>query len=104
MLRIRGQVDPLLSGEMGALCMVAVTLDGRDDDTAIGQLNALPAVLSSVRTTGESQLMMTAGAASTAAMVQTILQVVRRVPGVVTTETWQVIRYVKMIRHFTRIH
>jgi DNA-binding Lrp family transcriptional regulator len=104
LLRIRGQVDPVLAGELSALCMIAVTLDGRNDADAVQRINDLPIVLASTRTTGTFQLMISAGATDSSALVRSILRDLRTTPGVVATETWEVIRFVKQTSHFARFH
>lgn len=102
LLRIRGQIDPVLASELRCLAFVALELDGAQDDQVIAKLLSLPSVLSATRTTGPSQLLITLGAPNRMALASSVNRDIREIPGVRSTQTWEILRFVKMLSHFAR--
>ncbi|MGM7668025.1 Lrp/AsnC family transcriptional regulator [Microbacterium sp. A93] len=102
LLRIRGQVDPVLAQELRSLAIVSIVLEGTQDDEVVAQLVAMPSVLGCVRTSGTGQLLVNLGTSSRSALVDSIQKEIRRIPGIRSTQTWEIVRFVKMLSHFAR--
>jgi Lrp/AsnC family transcriptional regulator for asnA, asnC and gidA len=102
LLRIRGQVDPVLADELSSIAFVAVELDGNRDDEAIARMLEHRYVLSCTKTTGSAQLLLNLGAPDRASLADFIMKEVRAVQGVRAAQTWEIVRFVKMLSHYTR--
>lgn len=102
LLCIRAQIDPFLAQELAAMAYVGISVEGRAVDEVIQQLVAMPAVFSLWRSSGRCQLMAAVGASERLALIGAVMNDIQSLPGVRSTETWEIVRYIKMSSYLVR--
>ena len=91
MLRITAQVDPYRVGSVGAWAFVGLQTEGGATRAVADKLTTMPEVSLAVITAGRHDLLIHVAAPSRTALVDLVLNDIRDLPGVRTTETWEVI-------------
>ncbi|KAA0233896.1 MAG: hypothetical protein JJLCMIEE_01115 [Acidimicrobiales bacterium] len=103
MLRICAQIDPYLTGRVGAWAYVAIDLSGADMPRVAAELAAMPEVLILSVTTGDHDLVAFTVAPSRAALVDVVLDEIRAIRGIRTADTAEVTRTVKLEYRWARL-
>jgi Lrp/AsnC family transcriptional regulator for asnA, asnC and gidA len=91
MLRITAQVDPYRVGTVGAWAFLGVETEGADTKTTAELLAAIPEISMVAITAGRHDLFVHAATATRARLVELIVNELRELPGIRSTETWEVV-------------
>jgi Lrp/AsnC family transcriptional regulator for asnA, asnC and gidA len=103
LLKICGQTDPYLTGRIGAWACVGLDVNGPTARQVAAKLADMPEVLIVAMTAGQHDLFVLAVASSRGRLVDLIVERVRAIDGVRATETWEVIRTIKLDFHWARL-
>jgi DNA-binding Lrp family transcriptional regulator len=95
LLRITGQVDPVEAGAVNASAIVGVEISGADGVTVAARLARLDEISAILLTSGRFRLILVVAAPSREQLVKVIVDEIRTVPGIRSTETWDIFRTVK---------
>jgi DNA-binding Lrp family transcriptional regulator len=91
MLRITAQVDPYRVGTVGAWAFLGVETEGADTKATAEQLAAIPEISLVAITAGRHDLFVHAATSTRTRLVDLIVNELRELPGIRTTETWEVV-------------
>ncbi|MCA1841624.1 MAG: Lrp/AsnC family transcriptional regulator [Actinobacteria bacterium] len=91
MLRITAQVDPYRVGTVGTLAFLGVETEGADTKAAAETLAAIPEISMVAITAGCHDLFVHAATAMRARLVDLIVNELRELPAIRSTETWEVV-------------
>jgi DNA-binding Lrp family transcriptional regulator len=102
LMRISGQLDPYLTGTIGAWAFIGLQVSGSSSRRVIEQLAAMPEVLILSQVTGQHALLMLVVGSHRSALEDIILRRIRGLPGVRAAETVEIVRTVKFDFRFAR--
>ena len=91
MLRITAQIDPYRVGTMGAWAFVGIQTDGPNTRATGEKLATLPEISLVALTTGRHDLFVHAASVSRARLTDLVVDELRKLPGIRSTETWEVV-------------
>jgi DNA-binding Lrp family transcriptional regulator len=91
MLRITAQVDPYRVGTVSAWAFLGVETDGADVKATAERLAAIPEISMVAVTAGRHDLFVHAATVTRAHLVELIVHELRELPGIRSTETWEVV-------------
>jgi DNA-binding Lrp family transcriptional regulator len=91
MLRITAQVDPYRVGTVGAWAFLGVETEGADTKATAEKLAAIPEISLVAITAGRHDLFVHAATSTRARLVDLIVHELRELPGIRSTETWEVV-------------
>jgi DNA-binding Lrp family transcriptional regulator len=91
MLRITAQVDPYRVGTTGAGAFVGIQTDGSNTRAIAEKLATGPEISLMAVTTGRHHLFVHAASVSRARLSDLVVDEMRRLPGIRSTETWEVV-------------
>jgi Lrp/AsnC family transcriptional regulator for asnA, asnC and gidA len=103
LLRICGQTDPYLAGQISAWACVGVDVNGAISREVAAKVALLPEVVIVAMTAGPHDLFLLTASSSRAHLVDLIIERVRGLDGVRATETWEIVRTVKLDYHWARL-
>jgi DNA-binding Lrp family transcriptional regulator len=102
LLRVLAQVDPFLAREVGALAYVGLSVEGPAMHHVTSALSSMTPVMTLWRSTGRFQLMAAVGAAERPELIGAVMTDIQSLPGVRSTETWEIVRFIKMSSSLVR--
>lgn len=102
LLRIHGQVDADMAGLVAAWAFVAVSTVGGCSDEVGAKIASLPEVITVSHTTGRHDIIFFTTTPTRSHLVRFMTEVIRRMPGVVSTETHEVIDTIDLAFHWVR--
>jgi len=91
MLRITAQVDPYRVGTVGAWAFLGVETQGADIKATADKLAAIPEISFVAITAGRHDLFVHAATSTRTRLVELIVDELRELPGIRSTETWEVV-------------
>lgn len=103
LLRIVGQSDPYLTGQVNAWAYTWVDTRRGAARAVAEQLAALPEAFVVALVAGPHELLVGLFAASRLRLIEVIGNVVRTVPGVASTQTWEVVQTIRFDYQWGRL-
>jgi DNA-binding Lrp family transcriptional regulator len=103
LLRICGQTNPYLVGHINTWACIGVDVSGSNSRNVAAKLARLPEVVIVALTAGPHDLFVFAAASSRNSLVELVIERIRAFDGVRGTETWEVVRTVKLDFHWARL-
>jgi DNA-binding Lrp family transcriptional regulator len=103
MLRICGQTNPYLEGHINTWACIGVDVSGPSARDVAAKLAALPEVVIVAIVAGAHDIFVFAAASSRNSLVELVIERIRAFDGVRGTETWEVVRTVKLDFHWARL-
>jgi DNA-binding Lrp family transcriptional regulator len=103
LLRICGQTNPYLVGRVNTWACIGVDVSGPTSRDVAAKLAGLSEVVIVAITAGAHDLFVFAAASSRSNLVELVIERIRGFDGVRATETWEVVRTVKLDFHWARL-
>lgn len=103
LLQITGQSDPFRTGTLSAWAFVGIDLESGSVDSVCERLSAMPDVLIVTVIAGSHDLLILVTASSRSRLVELVVEAIRLLDGVRSTETWEVVQTLGLNYHWARL-